>query len=56
MTQREPLPAGVVIRYMDCEAEVVSDDGGDTLLVVAEGCTQRWDWVMDGVSCEVVDG
>lgn len=54
MKKRERLEAGVVIRYMDIEATVIADEGGATLLVNAEETTQRWEWCMDGIECEVV--
>ena len=51
---RTPLPPGTKIRFLGTDATVTEDDGGDDLLVMADGISQCWDWEMDGIECEVI--
>ena len=51
---REPLEPGTKIEFSGIEAEVIEDNGGNILLVLAEGCTQWWEWSMEGEECKVI--
>ena len=51
---RRPLPAGSVIAYMDMEATVIRDEGGETLFVeTQDGAKENWAWECEGVTCKV---
>lgn len=49
-----PLAEGVIIEFCQERATVVFDDGGDTLIVKADGVTQKWYWELESKSCSVV--
>lgn len=51
---QRPLPMGSVIDYCGERATVLSDDGGPTVEVMADGFIQRWFWKFEGTSCTVV--
>lgn len=51
---RVALQQGTVIRYLGQEATVISDKGGETLLVNCEGDRQTWYWELDDIECKVV--
>ncbi len=49
-----PLPAGAIIDFCGEQAIVISDDGGRTVSVLADGFKQNWYWVFEGAACTVV--
>lgn len=54
MIKREALPVGSIIDFCGERGEVIRDDGGDRIDVIADGFHQRWFWTLEGVSCTVV--
>lgn len=51
---RAPLPVGSVIEFCDEQATVVSDTGGNSLMVNVDGQVMKWYWQFEGASCRVI--
>ncbi|MHD0644315.1 hypothetical protein ACYPKM_01595 [Pseudomonas aeruginosa] len=53
--ERAAFPIGTIIVYIDMQAVVVADDGGDQLVVMVEegGSLQKWWYSYEGHACSV---
>jgi hypothetical protein len=52
--QARPLPQGAIIDFCGECATVISDDGGRTVSVMADGFQQNWYWEFEGAECTVI--